>query len=158
MEQLNQLFFSDQLGRRLDERLIKVWNNIRHDRDGVPLKQDFFQQYIGDMWPFLFVIEVGSQVGLAVVERIGEALTSGMDKDYDGKSLVEIPEKSVLYHATRNYDVALLKKGAVSAAGEFVNRKGDIVLYRSTLLPVTKEPRKITTIIGAASYRVQIVI
>jgi len=157
MEPLNKIVFSDRMGRRLDERLIKVWNDARRGSNELPLFRDFFQQYIADMWPFLFVLHLNPQGGPAVIDKIGEALTSGIDQNLNGKTVSDIPEKTILYHATRDYNVAPLKRGVASASGEFINNDGNIVLYRSTFLPVREEHDKVSAVVGAASYRVQIV-
>ncbi len=155
MMPLNQISFSDHMGRRLDERLIKVWNECRSGERDVPLLQDFLKQYIADMWSFLFVLHIDQQGNAATVDRIGEALTVDLAQSLDGKSISDIPEQCLLYYATRDYNVASLKRNSASSSGEFVNNNGDIVLYRSTLLPFTQEEKNISAVVGAASYRIE---
>ncbi len=149
--------FTDHMGRRLDERLMQVWKDARSGNQGIPLIQNVYQQYIADMWSFLFLLHLDPDGGPAVLEKAGDALTIGVDHDLEGMRTSEVPQHSLIHYATRDYMVAPLKKGPATSSGEFIGQDGNIVLYRSILLPVTQDQTTVSSVLGAASYRIQAV-
>ncbi len=137
--------------RRLVLRLMAYWDDLRGER-GFPPVREIEPATVGDDWPHCVVIEVGEPLAASAFVHIGAALDPQLPEG-EKRALESLPADSLLYHATAYLDRVLKKRVPMSLGGKAMVA-GNSVLYRSILLPLSNDGRKIDHVLGAANCRV----
>jgi hypothetical protein len=141
--------------RRLVLRLLKYWRQIAGDR-GMPSQPDLSPEAMTDMWPQCYVLKLntGSE---PTYRDIGSAFAEELGIDLLGKPVASTPVDTLLRQATRYWDMVADKGVPISLGGEFRHRRGELLLYRSIILPLSTDGKRIDHMLGAANCRVVIV-
>jgi len=137
--------------RRLVLRLMAYWDDLRGER-GYPPAREIEPATVGDDWAHCVVIEVGQPLAASTFVHIGQALDPQLPEGGERK-LESLPADSLLYHATAYLERVLEKRVPMSLGGK-ATVAGNSVLYRSILLPLSNDGRKIDHVLGAANCRV----
>lgn len=138
--------------RRLVLRLLDHWRSVCGD-DGIPSLGAVDAIATGELWPHCFVLAV-DDTGLApTFQRVGGAFESLSDRPLAGAPLSDIPRNILAEHATFFFDEVLRKRAPVTRGGVYADANGVTTLYRSILLPLSANGRRIGAILGAANCR-----
>lgn len=138
--------------RRMVHRLLMHWRAVRGD-EGIPSLEAVFQQPCDGCEPFIYVLGVGDVGEEPEFERIGEFFADELPSDLIGKPVSAVPEGTLLERAVRYYGDILKKKVPMTLGGEFVHARGDTILYRSIILPLSGGEGVIGHLMGAANCK-----
>ena len=137
--------------RRLVLRLLRYWRQIAGDR-AMPKVADVAPDSIPDMWPNCFLLRFGT-TGEPLYDQVGSAFASELTGEVIGTPVGSTPLETLLRQATRYWDMVADKKVPISLGGEFRHRRGELLLYRSIILPLSNDGERIDHMLGAANCR-----
>jgi hypothetical protein len=139
--------------RRLVLRLLKYWRDIG-GADRFPAFADVDTSDIPDMWPHCALLEVSGHERDPVIQYIGGHLANGCDGNLQGQALSAASGDTLAAHAMSYYAQVLVKRVPITYGGEFRDRDGSKVLYRSIVLPLADDGVTIDRLLCAANCRV----
>ncbi|MBT4890208.1 MAG: hypothetical protein HON65_11720 [Rhodospirillales bacterium] len=141
--------------RRMVHRLLVHWRKASRD-ESIPLTLEaILNQDLGDITPLIFVLIIPTGNEEPVFESIGESYLSELNSDLIGQSVSSVPDETLLQKASYYYDRILDKKVPTTLGGEFINAKGETVLYRSIITPLKGDDDNISKLLGAANCKVK---
>lgn len=137
---------------RLVGKALKFWEHAREGRD-MPTAADL----AGDGCPFgddeIIVIEVGRTESDDRVVSTGAKVARALGRDPTGLSAIDaLPSSTEMGLSFCRASVDLRKP--MADVGRFFNKKGEEVLYRSILLPVSDNGEDVNRVVSAFSYKV----
>lgn len=137
--------------RRLVLRLLAYWDDVRDERPFLRVS-DVESEVIGDDWAHCHILKIAEPPERSQFLHIGEELMADLPPDWSG-TLGDCPRNTLLYHASYYLDRVLAKRVPVSLGGQG-ERSGQAVLYRSILLPLSNDGKRIDHVLGGANSRV----
>lgn len=140
--------------RRLVLRLLDYWRDARNERHW-PAPDDFYPAAIPDLWDYCFVIDLGgaSDGAERIFSYIGDYHRRIYDLDLAGVALTDADQNTLIGRAACYVDDVMSRSVPVTYGGEFVDSRGYGVLYRSIMMPLSRDNQTITAILGAANCR-----
>lgn len=138
--------------RRLVVRLMQYWRGLG-DADRFPRQSDIHPEAIADMWPHCAVLDVRGKetdpefvfIGSELVDRGGAGLV--------GKPLSSAALDSLISKGLSYFGQVLARKVPISFGGEFTDARGMKILFRSIILPLSRDGDEITGLLAAANCR-----
>jgi hypothetical protein len=140
------------LERRLVLRLLQYWRS-RGDIDHFPSVTAIDGKAIPDMWPHCSVLDVAGKETDPEISYVGTALGESAGADLSGQRLSKAPADTLIAEGLSYYGQVLIKKVPITFGGEFVDRRGIKILYRSIILPLSENGSDIDRLLGAANCR-----
>ena len=140
--------------RRMVHRLLIHWREAQQDKNN-PSLDDVLRQDLGDIVSMIYVLRLSKEGGEPIFERISESFSEELTEDLIGKPVSQIPDGTLLSQATRYFERVLKKGVPITQGGEFTHARGDTILFRSIILPLDGEGKKITCLLGAANCKVK---
>jgi hypothetical protein len=140
--------------RRLVLRLLDYWREARKERHW-PAPDDFYPAAIPDLWEFCFVLDLAGPADNAepVFSYIGTYHKQMYDLDLAGVALTDADQNTLIGRAASYAGDVVSRSVPVTYGGQFIDSRGYNVLYRSIMLPLSRDNQAITAILGAASCR-----
>lgn len=137
---------------RLVGKALKFWESVRSDGE-LPLSSVLDL----DDCPFgaedSLVIEVGVSELEDRVVAAGDRVKAALGRDPTGLSVLDtLPSSTEMGLSFCRASVDLKKP--MADVGRFFNKKGQEVLYRSILLPLSDDGRRVNRVVSAFSYKV----
>jgi hypothetical protein len=137
--------------RRLVLRLLDYWRRVSEDRRW-PSPGDFYPAVIPDLWRYCFLVDLtGAAEGKRVLSYVGDYHREMYDMEFTGTALVDVDQNTLISRAASYVDDVLGRAVPVTYGGQFIDRRGYGVLYRSILLPLSTDNETICAILGAAN-------
>lgn len=133
--------------RRLTWRLLAYWEQQRGERD-FPALADIESEKIHHIWPYCFVLDVSNYSGFPYFKYLGPALAR-----YSGIFLSGPHDWShtLLKRAVHHYQEALTREAPVLVEEKLTLFDNQRLLFRSVLLPLSDDQRKVDHLLGAAN-------
>lgn len=140
--------------RRLVLRLLDYWRAACHERRW-PAPDDFYPAAIPDLWDYCFVIDLGgaSDGAEPIFSYIGDYHRRIYDLDLAGVALADAEQNTLIGRAASYVADVVSRSVPVTYGGQFIDSRGYGVLYRSIMLPLSRDNQTITAILGAANCR-----
>jgi hypothetical protein len=136
--------------RRLVLRLLGHWRDLAADRD-MPRPADVDGARIPELWPFCFILDVtGAE---PVFTYVGPFHVEALGRDPTGQPFSSLEGDTLLGQALSYYPRVLARAIPITLGGEFVNREGRTVLYRSIIMPLGEGDGRIPSLLGGANCR-----
>jgi hypothetical protein len=136
--------------RRLVLRLMAYWDDLRGARD-FPRCDEIDPETIGDDWPACCLLRLADPHTSSTLLYAGpDVLPDGLPRDQT--TVADLPPEVLLPHALSFLEQALAKQVPISLGGEVALPSGTL-LYRSILLPLSDDGRRIDHLLGAANWR-----
>ena len=137
---------------RLVGKALKFWENVR-DGHELPSSADLSHSDCPFGDDEMLVIEVGKSESEDRIVAAGEKVTSALGLDPTGLSAIEaLPSSTEMGLSFCRASVDLKKP--MADVGRFFNRKGEEVLYRSILLPLSDDGVTVNRVVSAFSYKI----
>jgi len=138
--------------RRLVLRLLDYWRNVTDQRRW-PSPGDFYPAVIPDLWQFCFLVDLTGAAGGEgrTFSYIGDFHREMYDMDLTGVPLAKADPNILLSRAASYIDDVVARAVPVTYGGQFTDRRGYDVLYRSILLPLSNDNETISAVLGAAN-------
>lgn len=137
--------------RRVVDRMLARWDGLRQGR-AFPSRADIESAGTGELQPNLFLVAVSDEEADDEVIDSGAVFRDALSIDPVGRRVVEIlpsaTEKGLSFCRT----AARLKK-PIMDVGNFTNPRGEEILYRSIILPLSDNQENINYLVGAFSYK-----
>lgn len=138
--------------RRLVVRLLKYWRDVG-DVDIFPRETDIDPQAIPDMWPHCALLDVTGNADDPEFTYMGAELIMHAGADLTGRPLSAATPGTLINRAFSYVAQVLEKRAPTTFGGEFIDAEGLKVLYRSVILPLSKNGVRITGLLAAANCR-----
>ncbi len=136
--------------RRLVMRVLAQWRRIAGGR-GLPRRSQIDPRHFGQDWGNCLLIDVDPKPLQSRLAFVGEQLRDPTGPAFDRQRLDECLENTLIYSATAHIDRVVAEREPVAeGVGTHV---GTAVLYRSILLPLSEDGRRIDGVLGAANCR-----
>lgn len=136
--------------RRLVLRLLGYWRQIAGERDW-PMPADVNGTDIADMWPYCFLIDLGS--GAPVYRFVGEYHCRLYGADPSGTALTAAKSETLVGRSSSYVQEVVNRRVPITYGGQFVDHEGRGLLYRSILLPLSADGKSIDSVFGGANCR-----
>ena len=133
-------------------RLLHYWRDIGSD-ESLPARSDIDPEAVGDMWPDCAILEVADAEGEPRILYLGTALKEDCGTDPTGAPLSEIPAATLAGEGFSYFRQVFEKKVPITYGGEYTNRRGNEILYRSIVLPLAEDGKTIDGFLCAANCR-----
>jgi hypothetical protein len=140
-----------QQEKRLVLRVLGGWKELVGDR-GIPLRGAINPAAFGGDWMSCFLIDMALGVGGARFEYVGALLDVPGWSPAVGRAVSDCPPDTLLSLATNYLPRVLDKRVPISLGGPGRNN-GKAILYRSILLPLSRDGDTIVALLGAANCR-----
>lgn len=140
--------------RRLNMRLMAFWWDRRANRR-FPSVEDFDPEELSDVWTHCFTLTPQEPHDQSAFQYIGDTLAAASGLTESDLTVDNVIENSLLDHATRNVEDVLVQQVPVIRSGEFVNDDGETVMYRSILLPLSRDQKSINCVVGGARCKIK---
>jgi hypothetical protein len=136
--------------RRLVLRLLGHWRELTGDR-AMPRASDVDGAAIPELWPYCFMLDVrGTE---PVFTFVGSYHVESLGHDPTGQPLSSIPSETLLAQGLSYYPRVLARAIPITLGGQFVNRDGRTVLYRSIIMPLGEGDGRVPALLGGANCR-----
>ena len=139
--------------RRRIRRLWYFWARLRRDR-ALPAFSEFNPHRLPIAWSACFVLTVAPPTG-PMFDYVGPELTDAGDDDLVGRPPSAVRRNTLLGVAVHSLDTLLARREPAVAEGGIADRSGDVILYRSILLPFGADGKTVDHILGATTFRAQ---
>jgi hypothetical protein len=143
---------SHPMERRLVLRLLKYWRGLG-DIDSLPAESAIDAKAIPDMWPHCAVLDVLGKETDPEIVFVGNALAETAGADLVGQRLSRAPSETLLAKGLSYFGQVLAKRVPITFGGDFIDRRGVKILYRSIILPLSEDGTTINRLLGAANCR-----
>lgn len=141
-----------QAEQRLVGKALKFWESARNGRD-MPSAADFDRAECPFGSDEVLVIQVGRNENEDMIVSAGANVTSALGRDPTGLSAPEVlPSSTEMGLSFCRASIDLRKP--MADVGRFFNKKGEEVLYRSILLPLSDNGEDVDRVVSAFSYKV----
>ena len=138
--------------RRLVLRLLKYWRGLG-DGDVIPAESAIDANDIPDMWPHCAVLDVAGKESDPELTFVGNALAETAGADMTGRKLSHAAADTLLAKGLSYFGQVLAKRVPITFGGEFTDRRGMKILYRSIILPLSEDGTTINRLLAAANCR-----
>jgi hypothetical protein len=136
--------------RRLIIRVHHSWQQVAGS--SYPRRSQIDPTDFGPDWAYCFMIDLDEVHSRSRFSYLGHALRDFTWPTFERQSLGECLEGSLLELATRQIPRLVEKGLAQSFAGSAFHQDADI-LYRTILLPISENGKRIDGVLGAIGYR-----
>lgn len=137
--------------RRAVGRALSCWGKLRANGT-FPTRADCLAIFDDSLTAGMFVIEYTANEESDCIVECGPFFQEALGRDPVG-----LAAKDILPSSTDRglifWRVAAEMRKPIADVGEFTNRLGEDVLYRSVLLPISEDGEKITHLMAAFSYK-----
>ena len=133
--------------RRLNRRIYAYWDALR-GRSKFPSPLDVNGAELGEDWQNCFVLDISANFGFSKFDFLGGELAKFSGVFLSGRNDWT---STVLDKATGHVAKVLKTEGPVLCDDELVLFDGRVLLFRSVLLPLSRDGERITHLLGAAN-------
>jgi len=145
---------SQGMERRMVHRLLMHWREAQTD-DRHPELEDLMMRDLGDVASHLYVLEIDDEREEPFFERIGGAYAKEGTIKLVGRSVSDVPENTLLGQAAHYFSRVQVKQIPITRGGEFTHNSGDVILYRSIIMPLLDSEGEDRFLVGAANFKVK---
>lgn len=139
--------------RRMVHRFLRHWREVQQE-GGIPARDAILGRKLDpDIVEALVLLKVPDGDGDPVFERIGPALAGEVGGNLIGKPISAVPDGTLLKQGLHYFRRVVTKAIPITLGGEFVNSRGETILYRSFILPLSDGDGEINYLIAAANCK-----
>lgn len=136
--------------RRLVQRILMYWRDLAPEGE-LPPPASVNPEAVGDMWRCCFLLDINSEV--STFTYLGAAHVAHLGEDLTGQPVSAAGSETLLGAVLGRLEEVLLRRIPVASDGTIEGPGGEPVPYRSILLPLGKDGREVSGILGAANCR-----
>jgi hypothetical protein len=138
--------------RRMQVRAYNHWAGLLADRN-FPSIEDLDPDALPDFGPYSVLLDFTNGIDDPAVRFLGEALASECKVSGAVDRLSDVPSRSLLTRITDHYMQILANQAPIGFEAEFVNQRGQTILYRGILLPFSSDDDTIDFIYGVINWK-----
>jgi hypothetical protein len=138
--------------RRMQVRAYNYWASLLGDRN-FPSIKDLTSTDLPDFAGHAVVLDFSKGIENPAVTLLGSKLAQECGATKTIKRLSDVPGRSLLSRITDHYMQILANQAPIGFEAEFLNQRGQTVLYRGILLPFSSDGEKIQHIMGVINWK-----
>ena len=138
--------------RRMQVRAYNHWASLLEERN-FPSIEDLDPEALPDFGPYSVLLDFTSGIEDPAVQYLGDKLASECGADGDIATLSDVPSRSLLSRITDHYMQILANQAPIGFEAEFINQRGQTILYRGILLPFSSDDDTIDFIYGVINWK-----
>ncbi|WP_057882266.1 PAS domain-containing protein [Tsuneonella troitsensis] len=138
--------------RRMQVRAYNHWACLLADRN-FPSIEDLDPDALPDFGPYSVLLDFTNGIDNPSVRFLGTMLAQECDVTGVVDRLSDVPSRSLLTRITDHYMQILANQAPIGFEAEFVNQRGQTILYRGILLPFSSDDDTIDFIYGVINWK-----
>ncbi len=138
--------------RRMQVRAYNHWASLLEDRN-FPAIDDLDPDSLPDFGPYSVLLDFTAGVENPGISYLGNKLAGECGATGDIEHLADVPSRSLLSRITDHYMQILANQAPIGFEAEFVNQRGQTILYRGILLPFSSDDDTIDFIYGVINWK-----
>jgi hypothetical protein len=138
--------------RRMQVRAYNFWASLLAERN-FPSIEDLAPDALPDFGPYSVLLDFTSGVEDPAVHYLGAKLARECGTDGEIHMLSDVPSRSLLSRITDHYMQIIANQAPIGFEAEFVNQRGQTILYRGILLPFSSDDDTIDFIYGVINWK-----
>jgi len=143
----------DRDERRMQVRAYNVWSALLAGRD-FPSVKDMSPENDTDFGPYSVLLDFTEGMENPGIAFLGEKLAEQCGIECAISLLEQVPPRSLLTRLTDHYLQIFANRAPIGFEAEFVNQRGETILYRGILLPFSRDNDTIDFIYGVINWKV----
>lgn len=139
--------------RRMQVRAYNHWASLLQDKS-FPAIEDLDPDALPDFGPYSVLLDFTSGIENPGISFLGDELAvecGAVGENID--KLSDVPSRSLLSRITDHYMQILANQAPIGFEAEFVNQRGQTILYRGILLPFSSDDDTIDFIYGVINWK-----
>ena len=138
--------------RRMHVRAYNFWAKLLDGRQ-FPSIESLDLDDMGDFGPHAVLLDFTSGIDNPAIGFLGEAVARECEIDDEIHYIADVPRRSLLSRLTDHYLQIIANRAPVGFEAEFVNHRGETILYRGVLLPFSSDDDAIDFILGVINWK-----
>ena len=138
--------------RRMQVRAYNHWAGLLADRN-FPSIEDLNPGALPDFGPHSVLLDFTAGIEDPAVLYLGASLARECGTDGEIRMLSDVPSRSLLSRITDHYMQIIANQAPIGFEAEFVNQRGQTILYRGILLPFSSDDDTIDFIYGVINWK-----
>ena len=138
--------------RRMQVRAYNFWAGLLGERS-FPSIEDLDPDHLPDFGPFSVLLDFTSGIENPAIQFLGSELALECGTGNQIGQLADVPARSLLSRITDHYLQIIANQAPIGFEAEFVNQRGQTVLYRGILLPFSSDGETIDFIYGVINWK-----
>jgi hypothetical protein len=138
--------------RRMQVRALNFWTSQLHDRN-FPSIEELDPSAIEDFRDYSVLLDFTSGIENPSIDYLGDKLRAECGLSADITYLDEVPRNSLLSRITDHYLQIIANHAPIGFEAEFVNDRGNVLMYRGILLPYSTDDDTIDFIYGVINWK-----
>ncbi|QGN55121.1 hypothetical protein [Novosphingobium sp. Gsoil 351] len=138
--------------RRMQVRAYNHWASLLADRN-FPSIEDLDPANLPDFGPYSVLLDFTSGIEDPAVQFLGASLARECGTNGEIRALSDVPSRSLLSRITDHYMQIIANQAPIGFEAEFVNQRGQTILYRGILLPFSSDDDTIDFIYGVINWK-----
>ena len=151
-ERIDSLSPVGQDERRMQVRAYNHWASLLAERN-FPSIEDLDPEALPDFGPSSVLLDFTAGVEDPAVQYLGTSLARECGTDGEIRHLSDVPSRSLLSRITDHYMQIIANQAPIGFEAEFVNQRGQTILYRGILLPFSSDDDTIDFIYGVINWK-----
>jgi len=138
--------------RRMQVRAYNFWTSMLGEHNFPPI-EELEPEAIEDFRDYSVLLDFTSGIDDPGIAYLGEALRIEGEIEADINYLHEVPARSLLSRITDHYLQIIANRAPIGFEAEFVNQRGETIMYRGILLPFSSDDDTIDFIYGVINWK-----
>ena len=138
--------------RRMQVRAYNHWASLLAERN-FPSIEDLDPEALPDFGPSSVLLDFTAGIEDPAVQYLGASLARECGTDGEIHNLSDVPTRSLLSRITDHYMQIIANQAPIGFEAEFVNQRGQTILYRGILLPFSSDDDTIDFIYGVINWK-----
>ncbi len=138
--------------RRMQVRAYNFWTSQLHDKN-YPSIEELDPAAVADFRDYSVLLDFTSGIENPSIDFLGEKLRLECGLDSNISYLDEVPGRSLLSRITDHYLQIIANRAPIGFEAEFVNDRGNTIMYRGILLPYSSDDDTIDFIYGVINWK-----
>ena len=138
--------------RRMQVRALNFWTSRLHDKN-FPSIEELDPSAIEDFRDYSVLLDFTSGIENPSIDYLGDKLRAECGLSVDVTYLDEVPRNSLLSRITDHYLQIIANHAPIGFEAEFVNDRGNVLMYRGILLPFSTDDNTIDFIYGVINWK-----
>ena len=138
--------------RRMQVRAYNHWASLLAERN-FPSIEDLDPEALPDFGPYSVLLDFTAGIEDPAVQYLGVSLARECGTDGEIHHLSDVPSRSLLSRITDHYMQIIANQAPIGFEAEFVNQRGQTILYRGILLPFSSDDDTIDFIYGVINWK-----
>ncbi|QWC56738.1 PAS domain-containing protein [Erythrobacter sp. 3-20A1M] len=138
--------------RRLQVRAYSYWASLLGSRS-LPSTDDLDLNAVADFATNSVLLDFTGDPLQPAIRHIGTALAEECGADARIETVDDVPARSLLSRITGHYMEILANRAPIGFEAEFVNARGEQIMYRGILMPFSRDDEEIDSILGVINWK-----